>query len=111
MRCKTAIARGIVCGSHRSGGMAKSAYDVHPAVEMMVDWVDGLKAKSGRSLEEWVAHIRKAGPKDEAKRRDWLKAEHELGTNTAWWLAERAREDWDPSMSEDTPESYLKAAG
>ncbi len=91
--------------------MAKPAYDVHPGITMMVEWVEGLKAKTGRSVEEWVSHIRKAGPKDEAKRRDWLKAQHELGTNSAWWLAERARDGWDEADSEDTPAGYLRAAG
>lgn len=91
--------------------MAKNAFDVHPGVRMMVDWVAGLKGKTGRSVEEWVAHIRKAGPKDEARRREWLTSEHEMGTNSAWWLTERAQDDWDPAASEDTPEGYLKAAG
>jgi hypothetical protein len=50
------------------------------------------ETKTGRTLEEWLAHIKKAGPKDEKERRAWLKEEHGLGTNTAWWLAERARE-------------------
>lgn len=37
----------------------------------------------------------------------WLKTEHGLGTNTAWWLAERA--DGKGEESGD-PEAYLKAA-
>src|SRR5215217_8317015 len=65
-------------------------YSVHPGVLMTQKWIGELKQKTGRSLEEWLAHIKKAGPKDEKSRRDWLKQEYGLGTNTAWWLAERA---------------------
>ena len=57
---------------------------------MTQKWIGELKQKTGRTLEEWLAHIKKAGPKDETERRAWLKEKHGLGTNTAWWLAERA---------------------
>ncbi len=85
----------------------KSIYSVHPGVLMTQKWIAELKQKTGRSLEDWLKHIKKAGPKAEQDRREWLKAEHGLGTNTAWWLAERAdgkgKEAGDPDL-------YLKAA-
>jgi hypothetical protein len=62
---------------------------------------------SGRSLEEWLELIRKKGPKDEKAQREWLKAEHGLGTNSAWWLAERAA---GKGGTDDDPEAYLKQA-
>lgn len=68
----------------------KSIYSVHPGVLMTQKWIGELKQKTGRSLEEWLKHIKKDGPKDEKERRDWLKNEYGLGTNTAWWLAERS---------------------
>ena len=72
----------------------KSIYSVHPGVLMTQKWIAELKQKTGRSLEEWLKHIKKAGPADEPAnekaRRDWLKEEYGLGTNTAWWLAERS---------------------
>jgi len=68
----------------------KSIYSVHPGVLMTQKWIGELKQKTGRSLEEWLKHIKKDGPADENSRRDWLKSEHGLGTNTAWWLAERS---------------------
>jgi hypothetical protein len=34
-----------------------------------------------------VAFIKQHGPKGEAARRDWLKQEHQLGSNYAKWLA------------------------
>jgi hypothetical protein len=74
---------------------------------MTQKWVAELKQKTGRSLEEWRAHIKKSGPKDEKERRAWLKEEYGLGTNTAWWLAERAE-----GKGEDAgdPDLYLAAA-
>jgi hypothetical protein len=56
---------------------------------MTQKWIADLKQKTGRSLEEWLAFIKKSGPKDEVARREWLKTKHGLGTNSAWWLAER----------------------
>ena len=85
----------------------KSIYGVHPGVAMTQKWVAELKAKTGRTLEEWLKLIKKSGPKDEKARREWLKTEHGLGTNSAWWLAERA----DGKGSEvGDPDSYLAAA-
>ena len=81
---------------------SKSIYSVHPGVLMTQKWIGELKDKTGRSLEEWLKHIKKAGPKTEVERRQWLKDEHKLGTNSAWWLAERAegkgKEAGDPDL-------------
>jgi hypothetical protein len=85
----------------------KSSYSVHPGVLMTQKWITELKQKTGRSLEEWLAYIKKSGPKDEKERRVWLKEEHGLGTNTAWWLAERAEGKGEESGD---PDQYLAAA-
>lgn len=84
------------------------SYDVHPGVQMVQDWVDGLKEKTGRTLEQWVSLVKKQAPEDEPGRRDWLKKNHGFGANGAWWIAERCGDR--QQFSEDTPESYLKAA-
>jgi hypothetical protein len=68
----------------------KSLYGVHPGVAMVQNAIASLPEKTGRSLDEWIAFIKKHGPKGEAARRGWLKKEHNLGTNYARWLAERA---------------------
>ena len=85
----------------------KSIYGVHPGVAMVQKAINELPAKTGRSLDQWLSFIKKSGPKTEKERREWLKKEHGLGTNYAWWLAERAEgkggEDGDP-------EAYLRAA-
>ena len=86
----------------------RSRYSVHPGVAMMQKWIAELPQKTGKSLEQWIAYIRKNGPVDEKSRREWLKAEHGLGTNAAWWLAERADEN--PKTIDDDPEAYLQAA-
>jgi hypothetical protein len=86
----------------------RSLYDVHPGVEMVQKWMAELKAKTGRTLEEWIALVKKEGPKDEKARREWLKTKHKFGTNGASWIAERAD---GKGGEEDTPEAYLKTAG
>ena len=68
----------------------KNLYSVHPAVAMVQKWIAELKAKTGRSLDEWLAVIEKDGPAAEAERRAWLKAKHGFGTNNAIWLAQRS---------------------
>jgi hypothetical protein len=85
----------------------KSVYSVHPGVLMTQKWIGELKQKTGRNLEEWLKHIKKEGPADETERRTWLKDTYGLGTNTAWWLAERSvgkgAESGDPDL-------YLESA-
>jgi hypothetical protein len=85
----------------------KSIYGVHPGVAMTQKWVAELKQKTGRSLDEWLRLIKKAGPKDEKARREWLKTEHGLGTNSAWWLAECAQ---GKGSEVSDPDAYLQAA-
>src|SRR5215469_12657901 len=81
-------------------------YDVHPGVAQVQKWVAELKSKTGRSLEEWLALVKKEGPKEEKARREWLKTKHKLGTNSAWWIAERA----EGKGEDDSPEAYLESA-
>ena len=85
----------------------KSIYGVHPGVLMTVKWVAELKQKTGRSLDEWLKLIKQDGPPSENERRDWLKSKFGLGTNSAWWLAERS-----VGKGEETsdPDQYLRAA-
>jgi hypothetical protein len=85
----------------------KSPYGVHPSVAMAQKWAETLKEKTGRSLDEWLALMKKSGPKTEKERRDWLKTVHGLGMNTAWGIAEHA----EPNGSDfANPAAYLAAA-
>lgn len=86
---------------------AKSIYGVHPGVLMTQKWIAELKEKTGRTLDEWLRFIRKEGPPTEAARRDWLKEQHGLGTNSAWWLAERSV---GRGAESGDPDAYLQAA-
>jgi uncharacterized protein DUF5655/uncharacterized protein DUF4287 len=85
----------------------KSIYGVHPGVAMTQKWMAELKQKTGRTLEEWLKLIKKEGPPTEQERREWLKTTFGLGTNNAWWFAERS-----VGKGEEVgdPDAYLKAA-
>ena len=85
---------------------SKTIYDVHPGVAMVEKCLAERQGKTGRSMEEWIALVKKEGPKVEKSRREWLKSKHKMGTNRAWWIAERAG---GKGQEEDTPEAYLKA--
>jgi hypothetical protein len=85
----------------------KSLYGVHPGVLMKQKWIAELKQKTGRTLDEWLRLIKKEGPPAEKERRDWLKTKCGLGTNNAWWMAERS-----VGKGEEVgdPDHYLRAA-
>jgi hypothetical protein len=89
----------------------KSIYTVHPGVAMIQTAIAKLPEKTGRSLDEWIAVIKKNGPEGETARREWLKKTHKLGTNYAGWLAERAEgkgEDGDPEKYLEAAERYVE---
>lgn len=91
----------------KTAAKTKSIYGVHPGVLMTQRWIAELKDKTGRSLDEWLKFIKKEGPPTEAARRDWLKEQHKLGTNSAWWLAERSV---GKGAEAGDPDAYLQAA-
>ena len=86
---------------------SKSLYSVHPSIPYVQNIISKLKTKTGRSIDEWVEFVKKDGPRTESERRTWLKERHELGTNYAWWIAERS-----VGKGEDDgdPEAYLRKA-
>ena len=90
-----------------AGAQTHPPYSVHPSVVMMQKWMQELRQKTGRSLEEWIALIKKSGPASAKEQRDWLKKEHHLGTNYAASIVQQL----EGSGSEQTSaEAYLKAA-
>jgi len=91
----------------KTAAKKKSIYGVHPGVVLTMKWVAELKAKTGRSLDDWIKFIRKDGPPTEEARRDWLKQEHGLGTNSAGWLAEQSV---GKGKETSDPDAYLQAA-
>lgn len=87
--------------------MRKFVYGVHPGVEMVQKSLASLKARTGKSLDEWIALVKKSGPKSEKDRREWLKQQHGVPTTSAAWIAERAE---GKGGDTDSPEAYLAAA-
>jgi hypothetical protein len=85
----------------------RSLYSVHPGVAMVQKWIAELPQKTGRSLEEWIALLKKSGPPTQKERQEWLKVNYELGTNSAWWIAEQA-EGKGAEIAD--PNAYLRAA-
>ena len=74
---------------------------------MTQKWVSTLKDRTGRSLDEWLALLKESGPKTEKEQRQWLRQKHQMGMNSAFWIAERAAGKTDETGD---PETYLQAA-
>src|SRR5262249_21524397 len=99
------VARIIIHGMPQA--KPKSLYSVHPGVLMTQRWVSELPERTGRSLDQWILLVKKSGPPTEKERREWLKTKHNLGTNAASWIAERAS---GKGAEMENPEAYLEAA-
>ena len=88
------------------GSKGRPLYRVHSGVLMLIKWERELKGKTGRSLEEWCAYLnRKCKGDDRTARIDHLKSEHDIGSNSAWWIADRSLGELHPWDS--TAEGYL----
>lgn len=68
----------------------QSIYDVHPGMAMMEAIIRNLKARSGRTLDEWIQLLKSDGPKEEKQQRQWLKNEYDLGMSTVGIIVDRA---------------------
>lgn len=68
----------------------KSLYSLHPGYAMEATSMVNLQKRTGKTLEEWIKIVKKSGPSTEQERREWLKQEHNITTNYAHWIAERA---------------------
>ena len=90
-----------------SAAKTKSVYSVHPGVAMVQNWVATLKEKTGRTLEEWIELVKRSRPATTKERREWLKKNYTLGTNSAWWIVDRAE---GRGTEDSDPEAYWKAA-
>jgi hypothetical protein len=60
--------------------------------EMMTAVTESLAARTGRSLEEWLALVQEPGPDplDQAAVRKWLRAEYGVPQNSQWAIADAA---------------------
>jgi hypothetical protein len=86
---------------------AKSEYDAHKSLRYVKSVIEGMKKKTGRSMEEWLQLAKEKGPADEKQRREWLKKEYGLGTNYAAWIAARSA---GKGSDAETPEQYMQHA-
>jgi hypothetical protein len=90
-----------------SRGSGQAQYDVHPSLAYAQAIIANLPVKTGKSLEEWIHLLKKAGPSGHRERWRWLMKEHQVGNTTAWMIAEQA----EGKGTEDTdPGAYLRAA-
>lgn len=97
----------------KSSAVGANPYSVHPGVAMIQGWIATLKETTGRSLDEWMAVIKKSAPPPRNARTAaaWLKAEHGIGSNKAGWLAERAfPPERSRGFAEEDPAIYLREA-
>lgn len=86
-----------------------SIYSMHPAFKMEDAAIKNLRARTGRTIEEWAALITRTGPAALKDRRTWLESAHGLGRGTAWWLASAVSgEGWGMAASYD-PEAHVEA--
>ena len=74
--------------------------------QMGVAVIRNLPAKTGHSIDEWVALVLQEGPSGHRARVEWLKREHGLGYSTAEIVVGRAEtpEDWVP----ESPETLIE---
>ena len=80
-------------------------YDLHPSVAYVQAVLGNFKAKTGRTVEDWVALLHRERPDDP---KAWLKGQG-LGTNQAGFILQRAGAASGHAF-DDTPEGYLAAA-
>lgn len=106
---KTAARANPQASSKTSGKSSTFKYDVHPGVAMVQKWIEDMPEKTGKSFDQWLALIKKSGPKDEKALKSWLKEKHSFGGNTASWLAERSMNK-EMGLGDEDPKSYLKLA-
>lgn len=67
-----------------------SRYSMHPGFAMEDASVRNLHKLTGKTLDEWIEIVKQSGLNTEKEQAAWLKQEHNIGTNTAGWIAERA---------------------
>jgi hypothetical protein len=86
----------------------QSMYSLHPSYAMEAAYAKNLIERTGKTMEEWVAIVKRTGPPTEKERRAWLKEVHGLTTNYAWWVAERA-EGKGTAAAQYDPEALVEA--
>jgi hypothetical protein len=86
---------------------SRPLYSVHPGVAYISNILANFKTRTGRTVDEWIALVETEGPRTAPERRTWLTEKHQLGTNYAWWIAQRAEGKGD---DDGDPDAYLRKA-
>jgi hypothetical protein len=81
-------------------------YSPPPSFKMIESVVANFPSKTGKTLEQWIAIVKKSGPASDKERRAWLKEKHGLTTNYAMFVVEQAAgrggaENYDPEALVD----------
>ena len=63
------------------------AYALHPGYKMGAAYTRNLLERTGKTIDEWVAVVKKSGPPTQKERIEWLKEKHGITTNYAYWIA------------------------
>jgi hypothetical protein len=92
----------------RESPTVAGSYSVHPGVLMIERWVATLPAKTGRSVEEWLAEIESYGFAAPEHCSRWLETEHQFNAKAAAWLAGKALAPRGQQLAESSAE-YLAA--
>lgn len=77
-------------GTYQERGAVVHAYNapMPTSPKDMMDAIErNLPARTGRTLAQWVALVKKGGPRDRRERVAWLRKEHALGGPTATVVA------------------------
>jgi hypothetical protein len=85
----------------------KSIYAVHPGFKMEAAAIKNLKERTGKTIEEWIAILKKSGPATQKERAAWLKENHGITTNYAMWIAQSA--DGQGGADSYDPEGMVEA--
>jgi hypothetical protein len=89
---------------------------MHPSFEYEEAGLRLIQQRTGKTLQEWIADVKRNGPAESKARLAWLKKQG-LTTNYAGWVASRAsgtggRENYDPERLVDAmfagPKSALR---
>jgi hypothetical protein len=83
----------------------KPLYSMHPSFDYEEAGLRLIKERTGKTLEEWIADLKRNGPADRKARGAWLRKQG-LTMNYAGWVASRAsgtggRENYDPEKLVD----------
>jgi uncharacterized protein DUF4287 len=81
--------------------------------EMLSAVSESLAARTGRSLEEWLALVRSSGvdPLDQAAVRGWLRREHGVPQNSQWAIADAAAREAGRRTGQATHKVSLRDVG